>query len=47
MPNGHVTAKRVEGLLIKDLRNQTQILVHHDLLPIADSNASSLLSPVL
>ena len=47
MPNGHVAAKRVEGLLIKDLRDQAQILVHHDLLPITDGNASSLLSPVL
>ena len=47
MPNGHVAAKRVEGLLIKDLRDQAQILVHHDLLSIADGNASSLLSPVL
>ena len=47
MPNGHVAAKRIEGLLIKDLRDQAQILVHHDLLSIADGNAGGLLSPVL
>ena len=39
MPDGDVTFQGVEGLLIENLGDKTQVLVHHNLISIANGDA--------
>ena len=47
MPDGDVTFQGVEGLLIENLGDKTQVLVHHNLISIANGDAGRLLPSVL
>ena len=47
MPDSDVPVQRGKGLLVEDLRDQAEILEHHDLRAVGDRDARGLLAAVL
>ena len=47
MADRHVSAHRLEGLLVEDLAHQSEILVDEHLLAVRDGDAGGLLAAVL